>query len=80
MTTKISVLVPSVGEVLSAGVAVPIALRGDSWPASVLGENAKDYGVYVIHHGGAIKYVGKADGPSMTFGARTKSWASRRFT
>ncbi|MGH9515829.1 MAG: hypothetical protein ACRD3P_09165 [Terriglobales bacterium] len=35
-------------------------------------KNAKETGVYVIHHAGNIKYVGKTDSPTMSFGARLR--------
>jgi hypothetical protein len=39
---------------------------------SCLGEKAKETGVYVIHHAGLIKYVGKTNAPTMSFGMRLR--------
>jgi len=37
-----------------------------------LGPNKKKQGVYVIFHGDQVIYVGKTDGPSMSFGMRLR--------
>ena len=37
-----------------------------------MGADAKEQGVYVIHHGDTILYVGKTDGDKMTFGVRLR--------
>jgi len=51
---------------------VPLAIKGVSWKESCLGKQAKESGVYVIHHGGAIIYVGKTGSPGMSFGMRLR--------
>jgi hypothetical protein len=43
-----------------------------AWTESCLSESAKLTGVYVIHHGGSIKYVGKTGSPSMSYGMRLR--------
>lgn len=70
MRIEISVLPAS--ELLSDACWVVIARRGESWSERCLGCGAKDQGVYVIHHAGKVKYVGKTDGASMTFGTRLR--------
>lgn len=69
---KVEVHIPTREEVLASGVAVPIAREGESWSPKGLGSLKDEQGVYVIHHAGRVKYVGKTDGPSMTFGARLR--------
>ena len=66
------ITVPSQRELLSAACSVRIARRGESWSESCLGIGSKDQGVYIIHHAGKIKYVGKTDGASMSFGMRLR--------
>lgn len=69
---KVEVEVPPKEKVLAGGCSVPLARRGERWSESSLGIRAKDQGVYVIHHAGIVKYVGKTDGPSMSFGMRLR--------
>lgn len=69
---KIEVDIPPTEKVLSGGYPVPVAPKGVSWSASLLGSKGKDYGVYVIHHSDSIKYVGKTAGSSMSFGMRLR--------
>lgn len=69
---KLDIAVLPQSELLSPACSVRIARRGESWSESCLGSGAKDQGVYVIHHAGKIKYVGKTDGASMSFGARLR--------
>lgn len=69
---KIEVHIPSKDEVLANGLSIHLAPKGKSWSESILGPHAKHQGVYVIHHAGVVKYVGKTDGPSMTFGVRLR--------
>ncbi len=57
---------------MKGGYSVPLARKGDTWSEESLGQFAKDQGVYVIHHDGVVKYVGKTDGPSMSFGMRLR--------
>jgi hypothetical protein len=52
---------------------VPIARKEETWSTACLGKMAKEHGVYVIHHGAKIKYVGKTDGPAMSFGRRLRA-------
>ena len=49
-----------------------IAIKGVTWKASCLGECAKENGVYIIHHGGSIVYVGKTGSPTMSYGDRLR--------
>ena len=56
---------PSKEEILAGGIAIQVAREGELWSKKQLGEHAKEQGVYVIHHGGAIKYVGRTDKPTM---------------
>lgn len=72
MSVKVDISVLPQSEILSAACSVQIARRGESWSESCLGSNAKEQGVYIIHHAGRIKYVGKTDGASMSFGIRLR--------
>lgn len=61
---KIEIELPSKAEILAGGIAIRVAKEGESWSKTQLGGYAKEQGVYVIHHGGAIKYVGRTDKPA----------------
>jgi hypothetical protein len=69
---NIQIEVPQCEEALSGGCSVPVERAGISWSESCLGRLAKQQGVYVIHYSGRIKYVGKTDGPTMSFGMRLR--------
>lgn len=69
---KVEVQIPPKDKVLAGGYSVPLARKGATWSENSLGTHAKDQGVYVIHHAGRVKYVGKTDGPSMSFGIRLR--------
>ena len=69
---RLTIDVPEPQETMSQACAVPLATRGVRWSESCLGQNAKGTGVYVIHHSGVIKYVGKTDAPTMSFGMRLR--------
>lgn len=69
---KIEVHIPPKDIVLESGIPVPLARKGSPWSESVLGSYSKEQGVYIIHHAGRVKYVGKTDGPSMSFGMRLR--------
>lgn len=69
---KVEVRVPEIDHVLAQGLIVPLARQGIRWEAACLGSHAKDQGVYVIHHNGKIKYVGKTDGRTMHFSMRLR--------
>lgn len=69
---QIKVKIPPKKKVLAGGYSVPVARKGKTWTESTLGFHAKQKGVYVIHHGGKIKYVGKTDGPKTSFGIRLR--------
>jgi hypothetical protein len=73
---KIVVTVPPDSVPLAEGFDVPLVLRDCPWSPRCLGAHARTRGVYVIHHAGSIKYVGKTDGPTMSFGQRLR----REFT
>lgn len=72
MNTKIEINIPSKTNILNSGVPVNISPKDHSWYQSILGDDAKEKGVYVIHHNGKIMYVGKTDGAKMTFGIRLR--------
>ena len=61
---RIEIEIPLKEEVLQVGENVRVAPNGESWSGKQLGEHARDSGVYIIHHGGSIKYVGQAFGLS----------------
>src|SRR6266571_9267497 len=72
ITLRIEFSIPPPHEPLKSVCSVPIARRGESWSEACLGPKGKDQGVYVIRHGDKIIYVGKTDGPSMSFGIRLR--------
>jgi hypothetical protein len=69
---RLTIDIPDPNDVVSKGCPVPLAPDGTRWSESCLGKNAKETGVYVIHHAGIIKYVGKTDSPSMSYGMRLR--------
>jgi len=69
---RVEVSVPPPEDLLRSLCDVPIARLGETWSERCLGPQGKEQGVYVIHHGERIVYVGKTDGPSMTFGVRLR--------
>lgn len=69
---RLIIEIPSPQEAMAPACPVPLAMRGVKWSESCLGQSAKDTGVYVIHHAGIIKYVGKTDAPTMSYGARLR--------
>lgn len=69
---KLDLIIPSTEQVLTGGLSVPVARRGQRWSETCLGRYAKEQGVYVIHHAERVKYVGKTDGPTMSFGMRLR--------
>lgn len=71
---KISI--PSKSEILTDSISVNTVPKGGSWYQRCLGGLAPEKGVYVIHHGGSIKYIGKTNGESMSFGMRLQETAA----
>jgi hypothetical protein len=69
---RLVVDIPEPKEAIKQACPIPLAARGVRWKQSCLGRLAKATGVYVIHHDGVIKYVGKTDGPTMSYGARLR--------
>ena len=69
---RLTIDIPEPQEAMSHACPVPLAARDMRWSGSCLGQIAKETGVYVIHHSGLIKYVGKTDGPSMSYGMRLR--------
>ena len=67
---KISI--PKRKDVFKGSVSVSIAPRGAFWSQTCLGKLAPEKGVYVIHHNNSVKYVGKTNGASMSFGMRLR--------
>jgi hypothetical protein len=72
MRQKISLEFPLKEEVMSRGIEVPLAPKGQSWYTGKLGKYAYKQGVYVIFHNNQIKYVGKTNGQTMDFGTRLR--------
>jgi len=70
---KLEINLPDVAEVTTQSCPVPIARQQERWSAKCLGDMRKERGVYVIHHDGKIKYIGKTDGPKMSFGRRLRA-------
>jgi len=69
---RLTIDIPKSHDATSRCCPVPLAVRGVKWSALCLGQDAKETGVYVIHHAGVIKYVGKTDAPTMSFGMRLR--------
>lgn len=69
---RLHIGIPRLEDIVSAGVCVPLAAKGVKWSAKCLGQHGKSVGVCAIHHNGALKYVGKTDGPSMDFSTRLR--------
>ena len=61
----ITIKIPETEEILVKGIDVCVAPTGTKWSELDLGDNRNEIGVYVIHHNGNIKYVGKTNGESM---------------
>lgn len=69
---RVQIDVPPIEEVIQEGCPVGLAGKGATWIQSCLGQKGKETGVYVIHHGRDVKYVGKTNGPTMSFGVRLR--------
>lgn len=69
---SLSIEIPTLTTILEKGIPVVLAPCGCSWSELPLGEQRNEIGVYVIHHNGAIKYVGKTNGRKMSFGMRLR--------
>jgi hypothetical protein len=69
---RLTIDIPDPQQAISRACPVPIAIKGVTWKEACLGEHAKESGVYVIHHGEAIRYVGKTGSPGMSFGMRLR--------
>lgn len=67
-----SIEIPTFKAILQRGLPITLAPRGSSWSELSLGHARGEIGVYVIHHDGAIKYVGKTSGRKMSFGIRLR--------
>ncbi len=73
---RIVIDVPPKDVPLSGGCEVPVTCSGHLWSEGCLGKYANERGVYVHHHAGSIKYVGKTETQDMCFGKRLR----REFT
>jgi len=69
---RVEIEIPPKDLTISSGCEIALAGKGVTWKESCIGAKVKETGVYVIHHGGRIKYVGKTNGPSMSFGMRLR--------
>jgi hypothetical protein len=69
---RVEIEIPPQDQIISGGCNVALARKGVTWSQTYLGKKANETGVYVIHHGEKIKYVGKTNGPSMSFGIRLR--------
>jgi hypothetical protein len=57
----------------TSGFVVPVAARGTSWLSSCLEDHGNRSGVYVLHSGGEVLYVGKTtDGDHGNFADRLR--------
>ena len=75
---RLDVTTPAKSTVVNRGMPVRVAPNGSSWSELSLGEARSEVGVYIIHHRGVIKYVGKTSGPSMNFGIRLRRHFQQR--
>lgn len=76
---KISIAVPSKGEILRRTQVTPVARDGESWTKDCLGEFANMSGVYVHCAGATVLYVGKTTtGNYGTFGERLRREFQRK--
>jgi len=66
------ITIPDKKEIFKDSVCVSIAQRDVSWHQKCLGILSSEKGVYVIHHRKSIKYIGKTNGASMSFGKRLR--------
>jgi hypothetical protein len=69
---RLTIDIPDPQQAVSQACPVPLAIKGVTWKESCLGKQGKESGVYIIHHGGAIVYVGKTGSPGMSFGLRLR--------
>lgn len=69
---RFSIEIPTRTTIIGKGIPVALAPRGSSWSELYLGKQRNEIGVYVIHHKGTIKYVGKTNGKKMSFGMRLR--------
>jgi len=67
-----NITIPDKKEIFKSSVSVPIAPRGVSWSQSCLGNIASEKGVYIILYRNSIQYIGKTNGPTMSFGMRLR--------
>ena len=64
---------PSKEELISGGIVIPLAPKGDSWSKKSLGVFSKKSGVYIHYCDGEIIYVGQTTlGKRGTFGDRMR--------
>lgn len=68
----IRIRLPEINEILDKGIDVKVSPMGCKWSELDLGDQRKNIGVYVIHHQGKVKYVGKTNGKKMSFGIRLR--------
>ena len=69
---RIKLSTPARSTVVARGMPVQVARSNESWSELTIGEKRSEKGVYVIHHNGKIKYVGKTSGKNMNFGKRLR--------
>ena len=64
---------PTKEELLSKGIVIPLASKGEGWSKKSVGEFSRRSGVYVHYCDGEIIYVGKTtSGKRGTFGDRMR--------
>jgi excinuclease UvrABC nuclease subunit len=70
---EVVIKIPNLSDVLSKGVLVKLAPKGETWVKSQLGTYADKSGVYIHHFNNEILYVGKTtDGNWGTFAERLR--------
>src|SRR5260370_24704939 len=68
---RLEIEIPSKEQAILGGCPIPLAPKGTQWKESCI-PKARDIGVYVIHHAGVVKCIGKTTGPNMSFGMRLR--------
>jgi hypothetical protein len=70
---QLTISIPTRAQIINGGFETSIAVDGESWSKSQLGDYADKSGVYVFHANGRIIYIGKTtEGEYGNFGERLR--------
>jgi hypothetical protein len=76
---EVIINIPLEDEILSGGIQIKLALEGEAWSRTQLGNNANSKGVYIHHSNKKILYVGKTTvGDYGNFGERFRREFQRK--